>query len=207
MKLALPSPQKLTLSLLTALVSLASAQESIPLPEAQKAARKLVSAAGASNALPLAVDADVEHPAGLKGGEAGVMVLPDKSLTTAVITSAGEKFAPVGQLWSLKATVTAGSGGFASDKLRVVNINDGERTRRVQFFLLGVARNAQGELELGVFGQGAEPLYRVALQKQQLIKQDFPIELTGHKTGDASARLNVRIFGEYTADIDLIAAE
>jgi len=195
------------LALFLALGSLAQAQEAIPLEEAQKAARMLVSAVGTPRDLPFAVEADIERPAGLKGGEAGVLVLPDRKLTAETVASAGQTFVPVGQLWSLKATLAADGRGFAGDRLRLVTVGDGERVRQVQFFLLGVVKNQQGALELGVFGQGAEPLCRVALQKAGAGRQDFPLELTGAKTGEQSARLTLRVLGQYTADLDVIVSE
>ncbi len=209
MKLQFPSPMKSTicLALLLALGSLAQAQEAIPLEEAQKAARKLIATIGTASDLPFTMEADVERPAGLKGGEAGVIVLPDKSLNAAAVAAAGKTFVPVGQLWSLKVTLASGGRGFSSDKLRLVSVGDGERTREVQFFLLGVVKNEQGALELAVFGKGAEPLYRVALQKAGSGSQNLPLELTGTKTGEESARLTLSVLGQYTADLDLVKAD
>lgn len=195
------------LALLLVLGGLAQAQEAIPLEEAQKAARKLVSMSSSASDIPFSVDADAERPAGLKGGEAGVIVLPDKALTAEVVAAAGKTFVPVGQLWSLKVTLASAGRSFSSDKLRLVSVGDSERTREVQFFLLGVVKNEQGALELGVFGKGAEPLYRVALQKAGSGSQNFPIELSGTKTGEESARLTLSVLGQYTADLDVIKAD
>lgn len=195
------------LALLFVLGGLAQAQEAIPLEEAQKAARKLITVSSSASDLPFTVDADAERPAGLKGDEAGVIVLPDKGLTADAVAAAGKTFVPVGQLWSLKVTLASGGRSFTSDKLRLVSVGDGERTREVQFFLLGVVKNEQGALELGVFGKGAEPLYRVALQKAGSGSQNFPIEISGTKTGEESARLTLSVLGQYTADLDVIKAD
>lgn len=204
LKLTLPMKPLFTIVSALALAGFATAQESLPLDEAQKIARKLAGTANAFSDQPFTVDADGDKPSGLKGGEAGVIVLPDKRLSAETLANAGKTFTPVGQFWSHKITLTTGGKVVASDKLRIATVGDGERSLEVQLFLLGVTKNEKGALELVVFGKGSEPLFRVALEKRGGGKQEFPIEVSGRGTGEGSALLTLNLLGQYSADIAVV---
>ena len=184
----------------------AFAQDAIPFDEAQRIAQKLASTPSASSDQPFTVEADADKPVGLKGGDAGVIILPDKRLTVETFAHATKTITPVAQLWSYKVNLTSNGKSVESGKLRVITVSDGDKSRDVQLFLIGVAKNEQGALELVVFGKGSDPILRAPLAKLHETKQDFPIEVSGRKTGDDSAALTLDLVGGYTADLAVVKA-
>ena len=197
---------------LTAFVTLAlahgvAAQDVIPLERAQKGARTLNDAAGSISDAAVAVDADRDRPFAIKGGEVAMMIIPDKALTADKLAGAGEAVTPVGQLWTAAAIVAVSGRAPAKDKLRYFSIRDGEEERKVQLYLVGAAKDAQGMLELVVFGADKEPLLRVPLGRSSENSQQLPIELSGRKNNEDSGTLTLRLFGQYQADILLVKPE
>jgi len=184
----------------------AIAQEAIDLEEAQKIALKLVSAATASADQPFNVEADPDKPVGFKGADAGLIIVPDKRLTAEAMANAGKTLTPVAQLWTYKITLSSGGQSVDSGKTRTITVGDGDKSRDVQLFLVGVTKNEQGALELVVFGKGNEPVLRAPVTQLHAAKQNLPIEATGRKTTDTTATLTVDLFGQYTADIAVAKA-
>lgn len=197
----------LLFALFGALAPLVSADETVSLEEAQKAARTVTEAAGTLSDTPFTIEANVEKPHAVKGSGVGLMIVPDKKLTLQSISDAGETITPLAQLWSLKATVAADGKRLGADKLRVVTVSEKEKSREVQLYLLGVTKNKKGDLELVVYGKGEEPLLRAPIEKVPHTDHPLPIELSGEKTGDDSGTLTLNLFGEYEADISLMKAE
>ncbi len=171
----------------------AMAQEAIPLEEAQKIAQKLAATPTASSDQPFTVEVNADQPVALRGGDAGLIVLPDKHLTADSFTNAGKAITPVAQLWTYRVTLANGGKSVESGKVRIVTVNDGDKSRDVQLFLIGVAKNEQGVAELVVFGKGSEPVLHVPLTKGSAGPQDFPIALSGRQTGDDSATLTLNL--------------
>jgi hypothetical protein len=190
---------------LVAVFSAASllAQQPIAFEEAQKAARKLAESAPVSDA-PFAVTPDTSKPQGIKADRRGLIVLPDQKLSAELLAAANAAITPVGQLWTLRLNVASNGQPTAADRLRLIKITDNETTREVQLYYLGATKNAQGALELVVFGKEKEPLLRVPLSKGEAVRQEFPIEVSGAKNDDRSGTLTLRIFGEYTARLVLM---
>ena len=193
------------LLLLTALTL--HAQDALELEEAQKIARKLVETLGTPADAPFAVDADVDKPQGLKSNKAGLVVLPDRKLNAETLGAAGTALTPIGELWLHKIVLSADGKATASDKQRVVNVTDNDKTTDVLLYLLGTAKNDKGALELVLFGRGKEALLRVPLEKRELAKQEFPIVVSATKSGEHSATLFVRLFGQYEAQLAVMKAD
>lgn len=185
----------------------AAAQENIPLEKAQKAARMVNDAAGSIGDAAVAVDADREHPFAIKGSGVAMMIIPDKALTAEKLAGAGEAITAVGQLWTADALVAVSGRAPAKDKLRFFTIKDGEEERKVQLYLVGVSKDADGKLELSVFGAEKEPLIRVPVDKVVANSHPMPIELSGRKNDEDSGILTLSMFGQYKADILLVKAE
>ncbi len=206
----IPHPLKTVLAAFVtlALAQGAAAQDVIPLEKAQKAARMVNDAAGSIGDAAVAVEADRDQPFAIKGGEVAMMIIPDKALTAGKLSAAGEAITPVGQLWTAAAIVAVSGRAPAKDKLRFFTIKDGEEERKVQLYLVGAAKNAQGTLELIVFGTDKEPLLRVPLGKSaESLTQQLPIELSGRKNDEDSGTLTLRLFGQYQADLLLVKPE
>ena len=197
----------LTLAALVALTPALHAQESIELGEAQKAARKLSESAARITDAPFAVDSDLEKPQGIKAEGTGLIVLPDRKLTTELLAAANSAITPLGQLWTLKLAVAANGKPTAADMLRHFTIADGEKEREVSLYFLGATKTEARGLELVVYAKDKEPLLRVPIKKRVAGKQEFPIEVSGVKNDDKSGTLSLRLFGEYDAQLLLMREE
>jgi hypothetical protein len=183
------------------------AQETLALDEAQKIAQKLAEVPSTFGDQAFAIDVDRDKPVGLKGGEAGLVVLPVKGLTTDTLVNAGKTVVPVAQLWTYKVTLANSGTPVEKAKLRIITVGEGDKTRDVQLFLIGVVKAEQGAPELVIYGKGGEPVLHVPLGKLHEIKQELPIQLSGRQTGDASATLTLDLVGQFSADVGVVKAE
>ena len=197
----------LTLAALAAFMPALHAQESIELGEAQKAARKLSESASRISDAPFAVDSDLEKPQGIKAEGTGLLVLPDRKLTSELLAAANSAITPLGQLWTLKLAVAVNGKATPADKLRHITVSDDEKDREVSLYFLGATKTEAGGLELVVYAKGAEPVLRVPIKKRVAGKQEFPIEVSGVKNDDNSGTLSLRLFGEYDAQLLLMREE
>jgi hypothetical protein len=184
----------------------AMAQEAVPLEEAQKIAQKLAATPTASGDQPFTVEVNAEQPVALRGGDAGLIILPDKHLTADSFANAGKAVTPVAQLWTYRVTLANGGKSLENSQVRVVTIGEGDQRKDTQFFLIGVVKNEQGVAELVIFGKGREPVLHVPLTKSSAGSQDFPIALSGRQTGDDSATLTLNLPGQFTADLGVVKA-
>jgi hypothetical protein len=206
MRMKLPFRSLALASLLTA--TCFAEPEPMPAEEAQRIAHKLNDAIGHPADAPLAADVDPDKPQGLKAGGVGLMVLPDRKLAADALASAGKEVTPLGQLWTLSASVAADGRPLASDRLRLVRIADGDKSVEVQLYYLGAAKNEAGELQLVVFAKDkSQPVLRVPLQKATGASQSSPIEITGRKQDENTGILTLRIVGEYSAEVALMKPE
>ncbi|HSI13476.1 MAG TPA: hypothetical protein VK961_15640 [Chthoniobacter sp.] len=206
MKLPFALPNQF-LALALAIVSfarVAAAQEIIDSEEAQKIAQKLATVSTASSDQPFTIDIDVQKPVGLKGGEAGLIILPDKHFSAETLASASKTVTPVGQLWMYKVNLASNGLGVDKGKLRTFTVGEGDKSRDVQLFLLGVAKTEQGATELVVYAKGGEVVLHAPLNKHFAAKKEVAIDLSGRKTGEESAALTVDFFGEYAADLTVV---
>jgi hypothetical protein len=185
------------------MVQLTNGQETVPLEEAQKAARKVAESAVAD--APLKVDVDVDKPSAIKAEKGGLLIIPDKQLTAEKLTAAGAAIVPVGQLWSLRLSLATDGKAIGPDKLRMVTITDGDKQREVELYFLGAGKNDRGELELIVFGKDKESLFRVPFAKNSAsTAQKLPIELSGKKNDEDSGTLTLHLVDNYTADLPVV---
>jgi hypothetical protein len=86
---------------------------------------------------------------------------------------------------------------IVSDELRLVTVSAEGTDATVPQCALGVRRNAQGALELVVFGKCKEPIV-VAPMKSIDTKQESPLDLAAERESE-SARLTVKILGKFQA--------
>lgn len=193
----------ITLAILS-LARVAMAQEIIDSEEAQKIAQKLATVSTASSDQPFTIDIDVQRPVGMKGGEAGLIILPDKHFSAETLAGAGKSVTPVGQLWMYKINLASSGLGVDKGKLRTFTVGEGDKSRDVQLFLLGVAKTEQGATELVVYAKGGEAVLHAPLNKHFAAKKEVAIDLSGRKTGEESAALTVDFFGEYAADLAVV---
>ncbi|MEA3207959.1 MAG: hypothetical protein QOE70_1016 [Chthoniobacter sp.] len=204
MNLSLPK----LLILLASLTAVASAQESVPLEEAQKGARKLNEVLGTPSDAPFALEVDLDKPQALKAGGVALMVLPDRKLSIEAIDASSKTAVPVGQLWTLAASVAADGKPTAKDKLRLVTVSEGEKSRAVQLYYLAVNRTGAGPLELAIFAKDKDqPILRVPLQKTEDSTQSYPLTLSGRKQDEQTGLLTIHVLGKYTAEVPVMKSE
>jgi hypothetical protein len=195
--------------LLTALAaaSLTHAQETSSLEEAQKAARKVNAALPALTGAPLAIDADLDKPHLIKADGRGAMIVPDRKFTAENLATLGTGITPVGQLWMLRAGIVRDGRLTPAEDLRTVSVTDGDKSMSVQIYLLGARKNAQGTPELVLFAKGDKPLLTAALTGDSAGTQTLPVEITGRKTSDDTATIDIHLFGRQHAELSLAKSE
>ncbi len=179
------------------LAQLALAQELIPLDKAQEGARKLANILGQPGDLPLTTHVDNEKPQAFKAGDAVLMVIPEQSLSAETLSNAGDTVLPIAQLWTHKLILSSS----APAQQRTFTFPEKERDLNVNLYLIGVAKNAAGALELIVFGKDKEPLSRTPLTEADGASQSFPIEISGQKESEGTGRLTLSILGKHKADL------
>jgi hypothetical protein len=182
----------------------ARAQERIEPEQALQIAKVLTEQASKEAKLPLAIEVDVEKPYGLKGGEAGAMIIPDKKLTLDAITKAGKDVTPVGHLWFRKVTPVAGGKPVPADKIRSLTVSFNGQDHEVTLYLVGVRK--KDKLELVVLGKDKEPVLVAPLVKAD-VKQEFPLELEAKKTGEKMADLTLNLLSTYQVKIPVAGDE
>ena len=140
---------------LAALAGLAAAQERIEPQEAQKFAKLFVEHAAKVGDLQLKLEPDADKPYGLKAGQVGAVVIPDKRLSQEALQKVGKDVTPVGQLWVRNMTAVAKDQPVGNDRLRIVTVTADGKDHPLPLFLLGVRKQADGALELVVYGVSA----------------------------------------------------
>jgi hypothetical protein len=183
----------------------APAQEPVQPEEAVRIAHKLTETVGNPSDAPFTTDVDADKPNGIKAGGAGFMVLPDRKLTTDALEHTATAVTPIGQLWTLQATVAANGKATANDLLRFVKVGEGEKSRKVQLYYLGATRNEAGELQVSIFAKDkTQPILRVPLTKAANTSQSSPLEIDGRKKDEDTGILVIHILGEYAAEVPLM---
>jgi hypothetical protein len=186
--------------LLTA--SLTSAQENVPLADAQKYAQILADSAKALTDLPLVCELALDKPAAIRAGEAGVLVIPDKRAAADKFAKAGKDAVPLGHLWLRNVAPVKDGNPLPNADQRSVKVRSGDSTAEAQLFVLAVRRNAADKLELLVLGKTKEPVLTLPLEKST-VTSDAPIQIQGRKTGEASGVLTLIFFGQHQAELTL----
>ncbi|MDR3405254.1 MAG: hypothetical protein P4L99_22355 [Chthoniobacter sp.] len=206
MKHSLTLPAK-TFALLFAAFALAHgalAQETIDPEEAQKIAQKLAAVSTATSDQPFNVDPDAGKPVGIKGGDAGLIIMPDKQFSADSLANAGKTITAVAQLWTYRINLADKGTTLDKAKLRTITVGDGDKARDVQLYLVGVAKNEQGATELLIYGKGGEPILHAPLTKHFAAKKEVAIDISGRKTSDESATLALDFFGEYATELAVV---
>jgi hypothetical protein len=190
------------LAVLALITTVSLSQEVVPLDEAQRGARKVTDILGKLSDAPFTIEVDITKPQAIKAGKAGLLVIPDKTLTLETLGSDGEAIKPIGQLWMLNVSLGKNGEAAPNDKIRFFNVTDGDRDLQVQLYLVGAAKNSEGKLDLVVFAKDKEPFIRVPLTKAGAsTSQELPIELSGRKDDENTGTLSLRVLGQYIADL------
>ena len=154
---------------------------------------------------PIPTDPDVKRPVAVKDGDYGSLVLPETRLSADTFSNAGKEAKSVGQIW-LRGLAPMNAGEVVpASKLRTVHVNAGGQEADAVCCALGVCKDANGGLELLVYGKDKEPVTRVAL-KSISGQQDNPIELSAERKDDSGV-LTLKFLGKYEAAFSVTAPE
>lgn len=192
--------QVLVLAVMVGVAGGAAAQERIPPDQAQQYARLMAETASKVAAPAVKTDVDAEKPFGLKHGEIGVLVIPERTLSEEALSKAGKTVVPVGQLWVRNLTLVLDGSAISNDRLQVLTVTADNQDHRLPLFLLGARKGAKDALELVVYAKDKEPLAVVPLQKIQAT-QELPIELEGKRGDGETATLTLNLLGKYRAAV------
>ncbi len=146
---------------------------------------------------PIPTDPDVKRAVAVKDGEYGGMVLPESKLSADTFAKAGKEGVPVGQLWMHKLVPLDGDQVVPAEKLRMVHLSSGDQEADVPCCALAARKNAEGALELLIFGKGKEPVMKVPL-KTISNSQETPIEMSAERK-DNGGLITLQFVGKYEA--------
>lgn len=195
-----------TILAVTIATSFAAEVETIESDAAGKIARVILAQYGVPADAPFVNELDTEKVAGIKGGERGAIVIPDKKLTVESLTAATEKSTPIGQLWMHKVVPSINGSAADAAKLRTVKIAGDEGSKSVEVYYLSVSKNATGTLDLALTSAGKEPLIKVPLVKTDAASATAPLAVSAHKEGENTGVLVLSVFGNYKADVGITKA-
>ena len=154
---------------------------------------------------PIPTDPDVKRPVAIKDGDYGGLVLPETKLSADTFADASKEAKSVGQIW-LRGLAPMNAGEVVpASKLRTVHVNAGGQEADAVCCALGVCKDANGGLELLVYGKDKEPVTRVAL-KSISGQQENPIELSAERKDDSGV-LTLKFLGKYEAAFSVTAPE
>jgi hypothetical protein len=174
------------------------AQDRLPREEALKYAFAACTDLKQLQNTPIATDPDVKLPVVCREGEYGAMVLPETKLSAENLAKVGKEVKSIGQLWLHKLAPLTEGTVVKESQLRVVSVNSPEGSLSVPLCALGICRNADGKLELQVFGKEKTPVLRAPVKEIQAT-QEYPVELAAERRDDGGL-LTVRILGKYEAN-------
>lgn len=182
-----------------------AAQERIPQDQALKYSKILTDHAGKLADLQLKSEVDTDKPFGLRHGEVGVMVIPDKKLSADILAKVDGDVTPIGHLWFRKISPHIDGKTTPNEKLRIVTVTADDQDHPLPLFLLGV-RKKNDKLELVIFAKDKEPLLATPLEKIDR-NQELPIELEGKKNDNDTGLLTLNLLGKYQAKVTVAAQE
>ena len=173
---------------------------------AAKIARLILSQYGAPTDAPFVNELDTEKVAGIKGGEAGLIVIPDKKLTPELLAAVTDKPTAIGQLWMHKVVPAINGVAADSAKLRTVKVAGDDGSKSVEVYYLSVSKSAAGTLDLALTSAGKESLLKVPLVKTDATASAVPVAVAARKDGENGGVLALSVFGNYKADISITKA-
>ena len=155
-------------------------------------------------ATPIPTDPDVKRPVAIKDGDFGGMALPEAKLSADTFANAGKEAKSVGQLW-LRGLAPMNAGEVVpGSKLRTVHVNAMGQEADAVCCALGVCKDANGALELLVYGKDKEPVTRTPL-KSISGQQENPIEMSAERKDDSGV-LTLKFLGKYEATFSVTEA-
>jgi hypothetical protein len=195
-------------SLLLGGLVVARAQEPVPRETALKIALALAQDLKDLCGTPIPTDPDIKRPIGLYHEGHGGLLFPECKLSADTFAKVGKDTVAVGQMWLYKLAPMTDTSVVPLDKLRVVHVKTDEREADAVCCALGARKNADGALELLVYGKDKEPVLRVPLKaiSGQQDKPENPIDVSA-EVGGASGQITVKFVGKYQATFSVTEPE
>lgn len=184
--------------------TVACAQERVPQEQASKIAKMLAEQAAKVNDPQVKTHVDTAKAYGLRKEDVGVMVIPDEKLSAEALAHAGKHTLPAGQLWLRNLTPIIDGKVVPGDQLRLATVTVNDQEHQLPLLLLGVRKNADGNLELLAYAKDKKPLLHLPLKKVAT-KQELPIELEGKEGENETGVLTINLLGQYQAKVPLAA--
>ena len=181
----------------------AHAQQNASREAALKAAFMLSADLKQMLSTPIPTDPDVKRPVAVREGDRGGLVMPECKLSADALAKAGKDVVPVGQLWLRGVLPERDGQPVKPDKLLTVTVGAGDKSATVLLCALGARKDADGKLELLVYGKDKEPILRAPL-KAISAPQENPIEMSADAQGQG-AFVTLKIAGKYEASFTVIA--
>ena len=154
---------------------------------------------------PIPTDPDLKRPVAVKDGDYGAMVLPEAKLSADVFAKAGKEAKPVGQLWLRNLAPENEGERVPQSKLRTVNVRARDQEADAVCCALGVCKDANGGLQLLIYGKDKEPVVRLAL-KPISGQQDNPIEMSAERKDD-DGLITLEFLGKYEVTFTVSAPD
>ena len=198
----------LTIALFTALAVRAQDPQPIPAEELAKATALLMEANTRLGALPLKPELAPEQAVGLKAGEIGALLIPDKRLKfekpnkddKAARKAAKGQAIPVGQLWTSKLAPKDKDAVLPNSKLRLTKITAGEKELELAVYSLAIEHSAKKEFQLALYAKDDQPVLRLPLTVEKS-KGGAGVTMTARKTGEESGVIELSLLGHFKAEI------
>lgn len=183
------------------------AQDPAPLTgdELAKATALLMDANSRLGDQPLKLELAPDRATGLKAGEVGALVIPDKRFKFDKEDKANKKqnkgaAQPVGQLWTTKISPKDKDAVLPNSSLQLVKVQAGEKQMELAVFTLGIERAGKKEFQLVLYGKGKSPVLRIPLTAEK-DKGASPVTMTARKTGEESGVLELKLLGRLKGEI------
>jgi len=177
----------------------ALAQEKLPREDALKYA--LFTCGNLKEMLntPIPTDPDVKRPVVVKDGDYGGMLLPEGKLSAETFAKLDKTSKSVGQLWMNKLTFLKDGEVVAGSKMRTVRVTANGDEHPVTCTALAARKNADGGLELVIYGKSAEPLLSVPLKPVSGDATEMA-DMSAEKT-DNGPNIKLTFIGKYEATL------
>ena len=192
----------LLLAALLAGLPTAHAQQNASREEALKAAFILSADLKQMLSTPIPTDPDVKRPVAVREGERGGLVMPECKLSADALAKAGKGVVPVGQLWLRRVVPLCEGQPVIPEKLRSITVGVGDKSATALLCALGARKDADGKLELLVYGKDKEPILRLPL-KAISAPQENPIEMSAELQGEG-ALVTLKFVGKYEASFTVM---
>lgn len=183
-------------------VSLALAVDVIPREDTLKVAFVIAADLKRLQDTPIPTEVDLKYAVALREGDHGALLLPEAKLDAKQIAKPGKEILPLGQMWLRKLTVMRSGEPAGHAKLRLVPITYRDQENTAAVFTLGVRTGDNGAPELVLLSKDKTPLATAPLKKIEA-KQQFPLEADAVEEGGASARVTLKILGQYEAEFQV----